>query len=945
MDIGDFPTFALFFIELMSRRIVFTIIVLVCAFGALSLRAEGFALKVVTADLSDGEVLPYCAVAIKPGEKSLMTDGSGELTVRLNKGRYDITAGCLGYEKAVAVISVKSDTTIILSLKPEAKTLGEVVITAKESDGLATSSKIGRDAMEHLQPTSFTDLLELLPGNISKTPSMGSANTISLRETGNLGASGQEVDNPDYAMSSLGTLFMVDGAPLASDANLQTVGTSTDASSPSTKRSVLNKGVDMRTISTDNIESVEIVRGIPSAEYGNLTSGMVNIKRISKPTPLTARFKADEYSKLLSVGKGFAIGDHITTVDFGWLDSKVDPRDNLENYRRLTASARAMLNFINERSTMVWRIGGDFTGSFDDTKVDPDLSLLKIDEYKASYRRMSLNNNLNVKFNDRQIVSELDFTFAASLQLDRLTRRKQVAPTHASIAPGSTSQGVNDGTFMLGEYVADYLCDGRPLDLFAKVKASGSSHAGLVRNDYMAGVEWTFAKNYGRGQVYDLSKPLSASWTTRPRSYRSIPSLQQLSVFVEDKASMPVGECRVEGQAGVRMQMLPAIDRRYYLSGKPYFDPRVNLTFHTPEFNIASRKASLLLAAGYGLTTKMPTIDYLYPQESYNDFVQLAYYDTNDPLGLSRVNLMTYIDSAVNYQLRAARNNKREVRIGFTYGGNELSVTYFNEAMNSGYRYTSVYIPYEYRKYDSGAIDPSGLTSPPDINRLPYEDVKVLDSKRKADNGTRIDKQGIEFQLTTARWKPLCTSLMINGAWFRTRYSNSQMLYLPVNEVIDGTALNDRFVGIYDSDDGRINEQFNTNFMFDTQLPRLGLVFSTTLQCMWWVKTTRMWQNGVPVAFVSSEDGSIKPFTQAEADDAVLKHLIKYYNEESFRPQRIPPALYLNFKATKKIGKVLKVAVFVNRIIDYLPNYTSNGLTIRRNSDAYFGMELNFSLN
>ncbi len=34
----------------------------------------------------------------------------------------------------------------------------------------------------------------------------------------------------------------------------------------------------MRSISTDDIESVEVVRGIPSAEYGNLTSGMINYK-------------------------------------------------------------------------------------------------------------------------------------------------------------------------------------------------------------------------------------------------------------------------------------------------------------------------------------------------------------------------------------------------------------------------------------------------------------------------------------------------------------------------------------------------------------------------------------------------------------------------------------------------------------------------------------------
>lgn len=58
----------------------------------------------------------------------------------------------------------------------------------------------------------------------------------------------------------------------------------------------------------------------------------------------------------------------------------------------------------------------------------------------------------------------------------------------------------------------------------------------------------------------------------------------------------------------------------------------------------------------------------------------------------------------------------------------------------------------------------------------------------------------------------------------------------------------------------------------------------------------------------------------------------------------IPTALYVNFKATKTIGRYLRVAVFVNRIIDYLPDFNSGGLTVRRSSDAYFGMEVNVKI-
>lgn len=159
--------------------------------------------------------------------------------------------------------------------------------------------------MSHLQPTSLNDLVELLPGGIAQTPALTQANTIALRETGTLGAQGQKVQSSNYATNSLGTLFVVDGAPINTDANLQyAAGGSSEIDQ---KRDITNRGVDMRTISTDDIESVEVIRGIPSVEYGNLTSGVMNIKRIRKPTKLNARFKADDKSQLFAIGKGFAL--------------------------------------------------------------------------------------------------------------------------------------------------------------------------------------------------------------------------------------------------------------------------------------------------------------------------------------------------------------------------------------------------------------------------------------------------------------------------------------------------------------------------------------------------------------------------------------------------------------------------------------------------------------
>ncbi len=48
--------------------------------------------------------------------------------------------------------------------------LHEVVVTAKESQGTVTASRIDRSAMEFLQPTSLSDLMQLLPEDSRKTP-------------------------------------------------------------------------------------------------------------------------------------------------------------------------------------------------------------------------------------------------------------------------------------------------------------------------------------------------------------------------------------------------------------------------------------------------------------------------------------------------------------------------------------------------------------------------------------------------------------------------------------------------------------------------------------------------------------------------------------------------------------------------------------------------------
>ncbi len=68
--------------------------------------------------------------------------------------------------------------------------------------------------------------------------------------------------------------------------------------------SVDGGGVDVKQISTNNIESVEVIRGIASVQYGDLTSGAVIVKTMAGASPLNAVVSLNPRMKK-AIWKGF----------------------------------------------------------------------------------------------------------------------------------------------------------------------------------------------------------------------------------------------------------------------------------------------------------------------------------------------------------------------------------------------------------------------------------------------------------------------------------------------------------------------------------------------------------------------------------------------------------------------------------------------------------------
>lgn len=907
------------------------------------MEAQNIICKVV--DAKTQEAIVGAVVTQKSSKKVLaITDIDGKCELSSSYEGNLVVITYVGYKS----LTIPLKNHAIIPLRQNATALGEVVVTARASDGPVTSSIIGRDAMTHLQPNSIADLMELLPGGYAKDPNMGEANTITLRETGTMGAYGAITKNNNYSISSLGTQFMVDGVPISTDANLQYSPLSDTQSSASSStvennRNITNRGVDMRSISTDDIESVEVVRGIPSVEYGNLTSGLVKIKKIRRAIPLTARFKADGYSKLFSLGKGLALnsaGNSILNVDLGYMDSKIDPTDNFENYKRVTGSLRYTLRGGKDKKHL-WQYNSafDYSGSFDDSKSDPDINYGNVEEYKSSYSRLALTNSFNLKM-PKYWLKELDVNTLVSLQLDRLCQTRLVAPQRYGIVPLSWVDGENEAQAVFAEYTANYLCDGKPFNAYVKAKGVLGFKTPSTDHTIKLGANWDIAKNFGDGQVYDMHRPLSVTgWSSRPRKYSDIPSLQNFSLFAEELMKANVGKSKIELMAGVRLNTLLGLDSKYSMSGKYYADPRANLAWHFPKFDVAGKPMAISLNGGYGITTKMPTLNYLYPDKYYSNFICMAYYDTENPTANSKFVVHTYVQDPTNYQIKPARNHKWEIRLDMDWNDNRLSVDYFREAMTSGFRYSSIYGVYDYRSYDV-----SQMKAGVDYTTLPYENRRVLDGYQQVSNGSKLVKQGVELAFTSQRIHCLRTRVNVTGAWFHTQYTNSQPMFSPVSSVIDGQAVSDKYVGLYDWNDGRVNDRLNTNVTFDTQIPEWKLIFTTSVQCMWLIRTKLMEKNGMPVAYISSEDGLLHDYTSESQNDKFLMQLARTYNEDQFKPFTVPMSMVINLKVTKEIGKYMRLSFFANKILDYLPDYTANGKVIRRNASPYFGVEAGFTI-
>ncbi|WP_321281922.1 carboxypeptidase-like regulatory domain-containing protein [Marinifilum fragile] len=887
-----------------------------------------------------GKAIAFATVVLNESQKWSTTNLKGEFSIdNVQNGEYTIIVSCLGYKKIQDTISLTElRNPFTLHMSVESQDLSEVTVIAEESRENGTSSVIKKDALNHLQPSSFADILELLPGGVSSNRSLTSMNLISLRAP----VETAKISNRENTYnSSLGTAFVVDGTPLSNDAQLQTVSGAVTYTNTSDDylvyRNTTGKGIDMRMIPTDDIESVEIVRGIPSVAYGSLSSGLVNIQRSYKKKPLELRAKANSGMKLFALGKGFEFGNKTLNVNLDYINYKSDPRNVMTNYSRMTASLRFKDVWNTNSGMLKLKTNINYTGSFDESKRDEENDT-KDEFYKNDYNKYRLASNLNYYF-DRGIVKNINFSVSGSYTFENKKIRRYRTGRMSPILI-EKEEGEYYGEFLPASYLANLKIEGKPVFLFANLNSKLDFDVLGTNHNLIVGADWRYNKNFGRGEVFDVTRPLYAG-NGRPRPAKDIPAMEELAIYAEENLLVPIGLNRLKIRVGVRAASLLNVSDKYCISNKFYLDPRFNLSWQFPSFMIFDKLSKLSVRTGFGWHTKFPTLSHLYPNKVYYDAVQLNFYSQNDQL--RQMHYKTKIIDPTNFALKPNRNQKMEVGLEFKSGKIKFDITAYKEEMSEGLRRMSNYDLFSFKKYiiESGP-DPSTLNAPPTIDMFDYKQYKRFVSYGQSKNGSREEKKGIEYQLDLGRIEAIKSRVSINGAWMYMKYGSDAPRYKTSSVVIGGDDY--PYMGYYEWDTSREYEQFNTNFRFDTQIDELGLIFSSTFQVLWYTSWKYSPHNGMPSYYIDMNDNKFE-YTEADTQDPILKHLYEKPSDNAFDTERVPITIDYNLKVTKLINQNMRLAFYVNRILYYYPDYNrKDGFRVKRSASPYFGMELNINI-
>ena len=924
---------------LLSILLSFSLAVLP-AFAATPLKVRGQVLEKGTDQPITGAVVQL--------DENYLWSVTGEdgvfLFERTEPGNYNLIVSCLGYVDVSRPIQLKKDLLDIkIYLEENTLAIKEVVVTAETSkDNINTTQKIGRTALDHLQMNSMGGITALLPGGKTLNPDLTSDNALSLR------SGGSTVGNAAFS-----TAVEVNGVRMGDNANFGGMA-----------------GVGTRSLSVENIESVEVLTGVPSAEYGDFGSGMIRVNTKKGRTPLSIVLSVNPRTYETSVSMGIEVGKGVVNLGAEWARATSKLTSPYTSYTRRGFTADYATTF-GRHLRLEAGINGNIGGM--NSQSDPDA-------FSDAYSKV--NDNLFtphlklVWLLNRSWITNL--TLEGSIYYHDTRSQEHSYNSYASVQPAvhATTQGYWMASALPTTYYSDLITDSKELDYAASLKYHWLHHWGGVKNTLKAGIQWKADGNVGRGEWYE--DPSLAANGFRERPYSDYPYMHTLAGFLEDNVTLPIGSTSLNIMAGLRLENV-------FISGTQYQDLRIL----SPRFNARWTLTKWLsVRGGWGVAGKLPSFYILFPRQEYRDILTTGFSHGNSA---SYVYYTQPYQNVYNPDLRWQRNQNAEVGLDVDWKGLKVALAGFYNITKDPYEMGTVYTPFSYNVYQV----PDGYVMPenPEVivdhqdGSLFFRDAdgyyvpasllvtdRSFAAARRQENGADIHRYGVELTMDFPEIKPLSTTLRLDAAWNHTEYTSQTTSYLYKNGWSHSQGLPNRsyeyaavFTGGTGVSNGRITDNVDANLTAITHIPRTRLVITVRLEAA----LLRNARNTSDRAFTVTKDGyaptggniydgnsytavypdaymdldgNVRPFDPS--NKALEQLIVKSGNMYTFAPDGYDPYLSANLSITKEIGDHVSLSFFANNFTNARPYVKSRatGVSAIFTPNFYYGLRCNIKL-
>lgn len=871
------------------------------------------------------------------------------------RGEHTIAVSSLGFVTLQATITVPTTAKLRLEMVEDNLQVDEVVVTATESSSaLSTTRTIGSNALEHMQVLNASDIQSLLPGGKTVNPDLMEDNTLSLRD------GGQSVGNAAFS-----TGVEVDGVRLSTNSSLGEVS-----------------GASTRSIASTNIEQVEVITGVPSAEYGDVGSGVVKISTRKGKTPWTVLLMTNPRTKQASLSKGFDLGPKrgVLNSSIEYARATKNPVSPYSSYSRTGLS----LHYSNTFSEVL-RFTAGLTGNLGgmNTKDDPDVFRGQSERERDNVLRA--NTSLKWLLNKRWIT---DVELSGSVNYTDNLQKNRTYVSNSSKLPAvhSTEQGYYFATLLPESHYATQFIDSKQLDYEASLKAKWirSWDDGRWLSNLKAGLQWRSEGNVGQGEYYQ--EPELAPNGYRPYPYTEIPYLHNLAFWIEETLTLPVGSTSLTLMAGLRGE-------KSFIEGSNYnhtltWSPRLNARWRLSD--------KITLRGGWGLVEKLPSLGVLYPRPQYTD---VRVFDLSWTGGNSYVYYTHPYRMDYNPDLKWQRNRNAEVGMDLQLGKSRIALAgFFNRTLNP-YETATEYLPISFDRYGTpeGFIVPQNPLLKVDSQtgelfvrdgdnlsegwiRMEHKGSNDTFTRRLYQrNGSPIDRMGAELTAWFPTINPIRTDLRLDASYTYTEYlREGTAWYYPSVSSTTQSGNSYQYVGIYADNggsssvtyNGRKSHALDVNLTSTTHIPSIRLIITLRLEASLVKQSQNLScyagqeyaynvdEQGNPLGgsvyeggnytaihplYYMTTDGAIHPFTEQEAADPAFAPLIlRSGTAYQYDLDGYDPYFSANLSITKEIGNIASISFYANNFTNsrrYVTSYAS-GVRVIRTPGFYYGLTL-----